>query len=144
MEPLRALVADIARSPQVIGAVLCDDEGEAVFVSSGEAELPSGATARASEHMPRTMALDVPERDFLLRLGSAETCGLLRVLQRVAQTRGAGAVEFVHLRYAHVDVILRALPEDFYVAVFVKSSNAAPGVRARILRALPGLEAELR
>ncbi len=135
LNEFEAVLADLCDNPDVIGAVLCDDEGEMVATSRGRAELPPGAAEQAARHMPNAFSVDVPTPDFLLRLGSAETCGPLRLMQRIAKRGAAGDVQTVDLRYAELDVLLHALPEDFYIVVFVRRPNLLAGLWARLAAA---------
>ncbi|MEM1025696.1 MAG: hypothetical protein AAGJ19_18610 [Myxococcota bacterium] len=132
LNEFEALLASLCENPEVVGAVLCDDEGEMVATSRGPAELPVGAEEQAVRHMPSALSADVPAPEFLLRLGSAETCGPLRLMQRIAKRGAAGEVQIVAVRYRELDVLVHALPEDFYVVVFVRRPNLLAGLRARL------------
>lgn len=144
LNEFEAVLAGLCENSDVVGAVLCDDEGEMVATCRGPAELPPGAAEHANRHMPTTFSSDVPAPDFLLRLASAETCGPLRLMQRIAKAAAAGEVRTVDLRYAQLDVLLHALPEDFYLVVFVRRPNLLAGLRARLVSAGRSLGEQLR
>lgn len=144
LNEFEALLAPLCENNGVLGVVLCDDEGEMVATRRGPAELPTGAAEHAVKHMPSALSADIAAPDFLLRLGSAETCGPLRLMQRIAKRGAAGEVRTVDLRYGELDVLLRALPEDFYVVVFVRRPSLLAGLRARLEVAGQGLSAHLQ
>lgn len=113
---LQEIVSALAReTPDVVGVVLCDFEGESVVSAEGSATLSADACARAREHVPSAMALNTPVQDFLLRLAAAEPCGPLRLFGQEGVKAGAGHLRTLELRHETLDVYVAALPEDYYL-----------------------------
>jgi hypothetical protein len=129
---LDRVLAELCRTEGVVGGVLCDDEGETVVSAQGTAELPPQAHARAADHVPRSLPLSVPVPEFLLRLGSAETCGLLRSFQRTGRDKLAGALRTLQVRYAALDVLVHTLPQDFYLVLVVRRPTLLSTVAAKL------------
>ena len=126
---LQALCLEV---PDAIGAVLCDFEGETVVMALGAGDPPPEALARAQEHVPRALGLEMPLKAFLMRLAGAEPCALLRLFQGRCEIGHAGALQGLTMRYAEVDLLVERLPEDFYVVLAVRR----PEVTAQALRAV--------
>ena len=108
-----------AVTPDVIGAVLCDFEGESVAAAMGVAAVPEAAHALAADHVPRTMRLEMPVEAFLLRLGAAELCAFLRSVDASSKTTGGAAVQ-LHLHYENVSLLVHGLPNEFYLVLVVR------------------------
>lgn len=115
--------------PQAIGAVVCDFEGEAVIALLGAAEPPLEATAKALEHVPRQMSLDMPIGQFLLRLAGAEPCALLRMIDQHGRLRGAGTVRSLDVCYEKVEILVDPLPSDYYVVLVLRRPALASHAR---------------
>ncbi|MGF1509585.1 MAG: hypothetical protein ACFB9M_08810 [Myxococcota bacterium] len=142
-DALKGALAELCRTQGVVGGVVCDDAGETVVSALGVAELPERARENASEHVPRRLPLSIPVSEFLLRLGSAEVCGLLRRLQTASGKRGVGSLTTIQLRYGEVDLLVRTLPQDFYLVVVVRRPTLLSVVAERLHRAGAKLKAEL-
>ncbi|MEL7370821.1 MAG: hypothetical protein AAFN74_18010 [Myxococcota bacterium] len=121
------------RVPEVIGAVLCDQQGETIVSAMGRSEVPPEANERAKEHVPHTMDLDMPVNEFLVRLAGAEPCGLVRQIQAAQNERAAGTLDAYVARYAEVDLIVEQLPEDLYLFVALRRP-ASIGAARRFTR----------
>ncbi len=106
--------------PEVIGAVLCDQQGESIVSALGTADAPPEAHDKAKEHVPTQMGLSMPVGEFLVRLAGAEPCGLIRQLQMAQNERGAGTLDAYVARYAEIDIIVEQLPEDLYLFVALR------------------------
>jgi hypothetical protein len=107
----------VGELPEAIGAVVCDEEGETVMAMLGRADIPPEAEDRALEHVPRTLALEMPVGQFLLRLCGAEASTLIRTLDTHSRSRGAGAFASLHARYERVEVIVEPLRDDYYLVL---------------------------
>lgn len=131
---LQEIVDDLAAQvPGSIGAVLCDFEGETVVLARGDANAPDEAEDMARDHLPKAMALTMPVQEFLLRLGGAEPCGLLRMFGELGAKGGAGQLTHLELRYETVDLLVDRLPNDFYL-VLVLRRPAVSGVARHAAR----------
>jgi hypothetical protein len=126
------LDAFCAETPEAIGAVVCDDEGETVVSALGAAVVPRDADVRAREHVPRSMTLHMPVGEFLVRLVGAEVCAVLRALDRTSRWGAAGPVRVVHLAYREVELLSRTLPEDYYLVVVLRHPRVVGAVRRRV------------
>lgn len=126
------LEAFCARTPEAVGAVVCDDEGETVVSALGSAEPPADADARAREHVPRSMTLHMPVGEFLVRLAGAEVCAVLRALDRTSRRRTAGPVRMTHVAYREVELLSRTLPEDYYLVVVLRRPRVLGVIRRRV------------
>lgn len=116
-EILEALVGAV---PDAIGAALCDFEGETVVTALGAAAPPPEAAAQATDHVPRTLELAMPVAEFLVRLAGAEPCSTMRLLDETSTRHGAGSITAFEVRYAAVELLVRRLPEDFYVVLVLR------------------------
>lgn len=126
------LQALCARTPEAIGAVVCDDEGETVVSALGRARPPAEADARAREHVPRSMTLHMPVGEFLVRLVGAELCALLRAIDGAGRSKTAGALRGLHLAYRGVELVCRSLPDDYYLLVVLSSPRTLAPIQRRI------------
>lgn len=108
------------RIPEVIGAVLCDQQGETIVSALGRAPVPPEAREKAQEHVPSRLDLNIPVGEFLVRLAGAEPCALLRSLQVTHAERGAGALDAYVARYGTVDLVVEQLPDDLYLLVVLR------------------------
>lgn len=126
------LDAFCAETPEAIGAVVCDDEGETVVSALGSAKPPPAAEARAREHVPRSMTLHMPVGEFLVRLAGAEICAVLRALERAGRAKAAGGPEDVHVAYREVELLSRTLPEDYYFVVVLREPRVVGTIRRRM------------
>lgn len=135
-EVVQALCDGIAAS---IGAVVCDYEGETVVSANGRAGVPQGAVERALSQLPRTMQSAVSSREFLLRVVGAEPCGLLRSFGERAQARGVGALDGFEARFAEVDLLVRRLPEDYYVVLALRRPCVMAIAREKLDKTVPVL-----
>ena len=106
--------------PEVIGAVLCDQQGESIVSAMGQSDVPDAARALAKEHVPTRMGLNMPVSEFLVRLAGAEPCALIRQLQMAQNESDAGTLDAYVARYAAVDVVVEQLPEDLYLFVALR------------------------
>lgn len=106
--------------PSAIGAVLCDFEGETVVSALGPAAPPKEAELRAKEHVPRALALTMPVGEFLVRLVGAEPCALLRLFGDGGRVRGAGELAALEVQYEEVELLIRRLPNDFYLVLVLR------------------------
>lgn len=131
------------RVPQVIGAVLCDQQGESIVSALGSADVPPMARQRAKDHVPTNMGLNMPVSEFLVRLAGAEPCALMRQLQMAQIERGAGALDGYVARYADVDVVVEQLPEDLYLFVALRRPVTLGHVRFYTQQAARDLQAFL-
>jgi hypothetical protein len=131
-EALDALLEEV---PEAIGAVVCDFEGEAVVSSMGAAPLPREAEERVMEHVPKRIALDVPIGHFLMRLGGAEPCALLRTIDHLGCQRGAGSFRSLHLAYERVEILVDPLPSDYYLVLVLRRPALASHARFHLQRA---------
>ena len=126
--------------PQVIGAVLCDSQGESIVSALGLAEVPPMARQRAKEHVPTNMGLNMPVNEFLVRLAGAEPCALMRQLQMAQIERGAGTLDAYVARYEDVDVVVEQLPDDLYLFVALRRPVTLGRVRFYTQQAARDLE----
>lgn len=142
---LSAILDDLCRaSPSVIGGVVCDFDGETVVSAVGAAGLPPGAELRALEHVPRTMTLAMPVAELLVRLAGAEPCALLRLFGGSSGQLGAGPVEVLRLRYEAVELIVRTLPDDYYLVMVLARPAVSAPLERRIAAVWPRLAAQIR
>lgn len=120
-----------AEVPEAIGAIVCDYEGEAVVWAFGRGELPSGAERNARSRIPQSLELQMSLTEFLLRITGAEPCGLLRIFGEKSTARGLGTIRSLDLRFESIDLLVRPLPEDYYVMLAVRrpAIRAAAGAR---------------
>ncbi len=122
----------IAAVPEAIGAIVCDFEGETVVVALGSASLPREAEARALEHVPRRISLEMPVAEFLMRLGGAEPCAILRIAEDAGRRRGGGGIRSLHARYRAVEVLVDPLPEGYYLVLVLRRPALASHARFRL------------
>lgn len=106
--------------PNVIGAVLCDFEGETVVSALGSASPPEEAAQAAQEHVPKNVALTMSVPEFLVRLAGAEPCALLRLFGEQCRQHSAGELEGLSVSFRQIRMFVRRLPEDFYVVLVVR------------------------
>jgi hypothetical protein len=140
-DDLAGIVRDLcANVPRAIGAVLCDFEGEAVVCALGPQGAPAEAERRAKEHVPHRMELNMPIGEFLIRLAGAEPCGLLRMFEDAGRRRGIGILEAIEIRYQEVEMIIRKLPNDFYLMLLLRT----PAVTAEARRSVSEATDRLR
>lgn len=129
------------RLPEAIGAVLCDFDGEAVVSAVGHAPAPQGAEVLARARIPRALASEVSLTDFLMRVSGAEPSAFLRAFDEQTRTRGLGPLEAVDLRFDEVDVLVRRLPEDYYVMLALRRPSRPSAARQEIEEARRSLAA---
>ena len=127
-----SLVALCRGVPSAIGAVLCDYEGETVAAALGPAPAPAAAEQRAREHVPRALDLSMPVAEFLVRLAAAEPCALLNLFDGFIQKHGGGLLRALHFRYAEIELLVRRLPEDFYVVLVVRRAAETASARRKL------------
>ena len=138
-------LAAAAAAPDAFGAILCDYEGETVAVAMGPVAIPAPVLDRAASQLPGALQRPARARDYLLRLAGAEPCALLALFDRPARRLGAGALTGLELGYANARLVVRRLPDDYYlVIVLARRRDPGPG-RARRLaeRVRPLLVGEL-
>jgi hypothetical protein len=136
MVELEAIVSDLcARLPCAIGAVLCDFEGEAVCCALGSADAPAEAEKRAREHVPRTLELTMPVAEFLIRLAGAEPCGLLRMFEASSEKHGTGHLCSLEMRYGEVEMLVKKLPNDFYLVLVLRRPAISAEARRLVVEA---------
>ena len=135
-DPLVALCRGVRGA---IGAVLCDFEGETVASALGLASAPKAAEQRAREHVPRAMDLSMPVAEFLVRLAGAEPCALLNLFDGSMKKHGGGVLRGLHFRYAEVDLLVRRLPEEFYVVLVVRRPAESGSARQKLEHAAEAL-----
>ncbi len=131
-DPLEALCAAV---PETIGAVLCDYEGETVVNALGKAAPPDEAKDRATEHVPKNLALTMPVAEFLVRLAGAEPCALLRQFMVGNQAAGGGQLHSFSTGYEHVVMLVHRLPEDFYIVLVLRQPAVEGRARFHLARA---------
>lgn len=127
-----SLVALCRGVPSAIGAVLCDPEGETVVSALGSAPAPAAAEQRAREHVPRALELSMPVAEFLVRLAGAEPCALLNLFDGFIRKHRGGLVRALHFRYAEIELLVRRLPEDFYVVLVVRRAAESASARRQL------------
>lgn len=133
MTALQAPLVALCRGvPDAIGAVLCDYEGETVASALGPAPAPAAAAARAREHVPRALALSMPVAEFLVRLAGAEPCALLNLFDGSIRKHGGGFLRAMHFRYSEVELLVRRLPEEFYVVLVVRRPSESGSARRKL------------
>lgn len=117
--------------PEAIGAIICDFEGEGVVWAFGRAEVPAGAERNARSRIPQTLETSMSLPEFLLRITGAEPCALLRMFAEKSHARGLGAIRGLDLRFEEMDLLVRPLPEDYYVMLALRrpAIRAAAGAR---------------
>ncbi len=139
MELEAILTALCAELPDALGIVLADADGESIVTVRGPAPLPSGTEAEVRRHLPRalesTIALDV----FALRLAGAEPSPVLRALAERARSAGAGPLVAYEVRYRAVEVLVSAVDEELYVALFLRRPAQLDRARARLRHARASL-----
>jgi hypothetical protein len=116
-EVVQLLCAEI---PEAIGAIVCDYEGESVVYALGPAEPPDGAEESARSRIPRTLGSKISITEFLLRIAGAEPCSLLTLFGERSLSRGAGEIVSLDLRFEQVDLLIRRLPDGYYVMVALR------------------------
>src|SRR5262245_18853795 len=133
-EIVRSLLAEL---PEAIGAIVCDGEGEAVVSVLGASPPPPGAEEQARSRIPSKLAPAMSLSEFLLRVGGAEPCGLIAQLEECGTTRRVGALDGFDLRFSELDVLVRRLPEQYYVMLALRrpSARALAGARLETARA---------
>ena len=128
-EVVRSLCLDL---PDAIGAIVCDHEGESVVHAYGASPPPIEAEAEARARMPRDFQSQLGAREFLLRLAGAEPCAVLRLIEQGGLRQGAGALSSLELRFAAVEMLIRRLPEEFYVMLALKRPTLKARARMRL------------
>ena len=123
---LTQLLSDV---PEAIGAIICDFEGEMVTSVLGAAPIPLAAQAKALEHVPKQIPLDIPIGQFLMRLAGAEPCALLRLIEEHGRRRGAGGFLSLHVCYEMVEILVDPLPSDYYLVLVLKRPALASHAR---------------
>jgi hypothetical protein len=131
-ETLRRL---LQRVPEAIGAIVCDFEGETVMALLSDTPIPSEAEARAWEHVPKQIALEIPIGQFLMRLAGAEPCSVVRSLDEHGRRRGAGGFLSMHACYERVEILVDPLPSDYYVVLVLRRPALASHARFHLKHA---------
>lgn len=130
---LDAAIKDLVTGvPGALGAIVCDFEGESVVLARGSAPLPPDAELHARSYIPSTMTVDVDAGEFLLKLLGAEPCALLRLFEEHSRSFGIGGVDGFEMRFREVDVIVRRLPEDYYVVFALRRPAVEARARAKL------------
>lgn len=143
-DPLKAPLQQLcARVPEAVGAVLCDFEGETVVTRLGAAAPPSAAALRAQDHVPKTLAMQMPVAEFLMRLAAAEPCAPLRHFAACTRAGGFGAVHGLEARYAEVEILTECLPEDFYLVLVLRRPSLSFRARHHLQQAARRLAPQL-
>jgi hypothetical protein len=142
-DDLKNTLDELCQRTGAIGAVLCDDEGETVTAALGPQPISEGAEARARDHIPRSMQVEMPVGEFLVRLVGAECCGLVRMVDRVLRDQLDGPLSGLHLRYRDLDLLLQPLPEDFYLLVLLRRPLLLPVLQMHVRDAHSALAAQL-
>ena len=137
-EIVQRLAQDV---PNAIGAIVCDYEGETVTLALGRAPLPAEAEDHARSYIPRAMVPDVDLGEFLLKLAGAEPCALIRLFDKHSKSHGTGPLTSLDLRYRGVDMLVRRLPEDYYVLLVLLRPALAARARVRLEAASRALAA---
>lgn len=135
MELQQAVDTLCASLPEAIGAIVCDFEGEAVVWAVGAATPPEGAERNALSRIPRALQPTMPWVEFLLRISGAEPCALLRLFGERSAARGVGGIVDLDLRFEAIDLLVRALPEDYYVMLALRRPALAGLARDSLDRA---------
>ena len=136
MTELDCIVGDLCRSvPHSIGAVLCDFDGETVVSALGSAPIPAAAEVRAREQMPRSLASSIAPRELLMRIGGAEPCALLRLFGEAGPSRGAGDLMDLEMRYDEVEMLVRRLPNEYYLVLVLRRPAITARARREVRRA---------
>ena len=131
------------RVPEVIGAVLCDQQGETIVSALGQATVPPEANERAKDHVPNRIDLNIPVGEFLVRLAGAEPCAVIRQLQAAQTEQGAGSLDAYVARYSQVDLIVEQLPEELYLFIALRRPASVGRTRFYTRRAAQQLQAFL-
>lgn len=126
--------------PEALGAIVCDFEGETVVSVVGGAPLPRDAEARAMEHVPKRIPLEMPIGEFLIRLAGAEPCSILRHIDQQGRSLGAGGIRSLHARYESVEVLVDPLPSDYYLVLVLKRPALAAHARFELRKASLALQ----
>jgi len=143
-DPLQAPLEQLCASvPEAVGVVLCDFEGETVVTRLGAGAPPAAAALRAQDHVPKTLAMQMPVAEFLMRLAAAEPCAPLRHFAACTQASGFGKVSGMEARYADVEVLTECLPEDFYLVLVLRRPSLSFRARRHLQRAAHQLAPQL-
>lgn len=145
MSRLDQAVSQAAEVPGVLGAVLCDHEGETVVARLGATPIPAEVASEARRHVPRTLRDTVATGEYLLRLAGAEPCALLALFAQKCQAVGAGRLEALELGFQAVGLLVTRLPEDFYLVMVLdrRGPNGFGPARRAARRLAPVLAAEI-
>ncbi len=144
---LDGVLQNLAEStPAAFGAVLCDEEGETVALYEGCQPPPLGLVARVETQFPRALARPVSAAACLIRWMGSEWRAVSHGFQGLATGTGAGPTLGLELNFSEFQVLVRPLPEDYALCLFLRPPSVMALARRSLERAgqtiIPHLLAE--
>jgi hypothetical protein len=136
---LDAVVAALAAIPRAIGAIVCDYEGEAVVHALGRESLSPAVERGARSLMPREFETAMSVEEFMLKLIGAEPCALFRSFEDPSRGHGVGGMIALELRYQDLDLLVRRLPDEYYVCLLLRPPALIATAQRRLAEATRAL-----
>jgi hypothetical protein len=133
---LQVVVEDLCRAiPSALGAIVCDYEGESVVHALGQAPLSPSAERNARSLIPRALQPTMSIEEFFLKLAGAEPCALLRMLEEPSRGHGFGGLVSLEMRYQGMDLLVRRLPDEYYVVLLLRPPALVSSAHDKLERA---------
>lgn len=140
---LESLLDTASQCPGTFGVLLCDYEGETVMSRFGDTEVSSVVLDAAASQLPGSLRTKVEAKEYLLRVVGAELCPLLAQFDRVTQNADEGPLIGFELVFEHIDLVVRRLPDDYYLAFVLGKGRGLGAARYWADRLAPSLSAEV-
>lgn len=131
MRGLEAALSAAAEVQGVLGAILCDGEGEAVLTRVGPSPLSPPMEREARSHVPDSLHSEEALVDFLLRLAGAEPSALLASLRARTVAGGGGELEGLEIGFRAVRVVVVELGKEYYLVTVLDRASARGFAEAR-------------